>query len=291
MDIIDVFARLLFTLVNVRYTFITYGEPFICQKHVNFKGNGNQLVLLLAYTGSGLAMHIQEITEHFDLKRVVPFFQPIMDITQNTVWRFECLARLVTPCEQTFLPSEFLHLVERQQSVERLTETMFNRCAEYFRDINMAWNINISRVDMLNADFLNMLSDTLAGYPNPTRVSLEVTASEVLEDIEEFHRFALNCKSLKVGLFIDHFGAKTGNINSILGLPIDGVKVAGRLIKQIMENQQTFDFVEHLTHQANLKNIKVVAVHVEDKATLQCVKDLGIKYAQGFYFRHPQPDA
>lgn len=235
-------------------------------------------------------MHIKEVTEHFDLERVVPFFQPIMDISHDTVWRFECLARLVTPCEQTFLPSEFLYLVERQQSVKRLTETIFNRSANYFRDLNIAWNINISQQDMLNPELLDTLASALRDYPNPGRVSLELTASVVLENIDKFHEFASRCVELNIGIYIDHFGATPGNINSILNLPINGIKIAGGLITQIMDSQQTFEFVEHLTILAKERGISVVAVHVEDKATLERVKDLGIRYAQGFYFSMPEPN-
>ena len=57
-------------------------------------------------------MPIKEITEHFTLDRIVPFFQPIMDLQAGCVWRYECLARLISEQEDTFLPNEFLHLVE-----------------------------------------------------------------------------------------------------------------------------------------------------------------------------------
>ncbi len=235
-------------------------------------------------------MHLQEAVEHFDIDRVVPFFQPIMDLSHDTVWRFECLARLVTPCEQTFLPSEFLHLVEQQHSSEKLTATILMRSAEYFRNINAAWNINIGKEDMMTEDLLNLLADFLEDYPNPKRVSLELTAAVVLENQEKFESFAQRCQKLNIGIYIDHFGAAPGNINRILNLPIKGIKIAGKLITQLMENQQTFEFVEHLTQQATLRDIAVVAVHVEDKATADKVKDLGIRYAQGFYFKHPKPE-
>lgn len=234
-------------------------------------------------------MHITEVTEHFDIEKVVPFFQPIMDLENNRVWRFECLARLVTPNEQTFLPSDFLHIIERQQSVKLLTQTIFNRSAEYFRQINMGWNINISEQDMLCPSMLKNLEDCLTDYPNPSRVSLEITASVALNNLALFHDFARQCQQLNIGLYIDHFGATSGNINRILDLPISGIKVAGGLITQLMDDQPTFEFVEYLTQQAQQRHIAVVAVHIEDKATLQRVRDLGIRYAQGFFFSTPMP--
>lgn len=234
-------------------------------------------------------MHIKRVTDHFSLDRVVPFFQPIMDISQETVWRFECLARLVTPCEQTFIPSEFLHLIERQQTVAQLTETIFSRSANYFRDLNAAWSINITQQDMLNPFLFDTLSEALRDYPNPKRVGLELTASAVLDNIDEFKLFAAQCQELNIAIYIDNFGATSGNIKSILKLPIDGIKIAGRLISQLMDNHETFEFVEYFTQLAAAKNITVVAVHVENWATLEKLRELGIRYAQGYYFSEPKP--
>ena len=236
-------------------------------------------------------MHLQEAVEQFDIERVVPFFQPIMDLSHDTVWRFECLARLVTPCEQTFLPSDFLHLVERHHSTEQLTAIILNRSAEYFRNINAAWSINICKQDMLADDLLILLADYLVNYPNPNRISLEITASAVLENLQQFEQFANRCQAMNFGIYIDHFGAAPGNIKRILSLPINGIKIAGKLITQLVENQQTYDFVEYLTQQASKNSIAVVAVHVEDKATTELIKDLGIRYAQGFYFKPPKAEA
>ncbi|GAC16638.1 EAL domain-containing protein [Aliiglaciecola lipolytica] len=235
-------------------------------------------------------MHITEVTDHFNLDRIVPFFQPIMDVSHERVWRFECLARLVTPCEQTFLPSEFLHLVERPQSVALLTETILNRSAHYFRNLNVAWNINISQQDMLNPGLFEILAEAMHDYPNPNRLGLELTAAVVLENIEKFQTFANECQRLNIAIYIDHFGATPSNINSILNLPINGIKIAGELISQLMENQQTCDFVKHFTQLATDKKITVVAVHVEDRATLIKLTDLGIRYAQGYYYSEPKPD-
>jgi EAL domain-containing protein (putative c-di-GMP-specific phosphodiesterase class I) len=236
-------------------------------------------------------MRIKQVTESFSLDRVVPFFQPIMDIENNAVWRYECLARLVTLDEQTFLPSDFLYLVESQQSVELLTETIFNRSAEYFRNINVAWNINISLQDMLSPQLGKFLRDYLSNYPNPRRVSLELIASAVFSHPKEFKALLVTCRELNIGMFIDHFGATTDNIKGVLDLPVNGIKVAGSLINKLVNNKQSRDFVDHLTEQAGQKGIVVIAEHVEQQETLDILKKMGIRYAQGFYFSHPQANA
>ena len=52
-------------------------------------------------------MPIREISENFSIEDIVPYFQPIVDLNSQGVWRYECLARLITQGDKTFLPSEF----------------------------------------------------------------------------------------------------------------------------------------------------------------------------------------
>ena len=64
-------------------------------------------------------MPIREITDSYTLESIVPYFQPIVDIRSEIVWRYECLARLVTPEQRVFLPSDFLYLIERNNHIHR----------------------------------------------------------------------------------------------------------------------------------------------------------------------------
>ena len=95
-------------------------------------------------------MPIREVTDTFNLDDIVPYFQPIVDLGNQRVWRYECLARLITQNDKTFLPSEFLYLLERHNHVHQLTETMFCQSARYFEDVNIPWNINLNASDLSN---------------------------------------------------------------------------------------------------------------------------------------------
>ncbi|GAB3026633.1 EAL domain-containing protein [Bowmanella dokdonensis] len=233
-------------------------------------------------------MRIKQIAGAFDIERIVPYFQPIMDLEHHAVWSYECLARLVTDKEQTFLPSEFLYLVERGQCFGQLSQRIFHASAEYFRNNNMAWSINISQQDIVESKLVRFLTDFLPEYPNPGRITLELMAATAFNHRNEFKSFLQMCKTLNIRLFVDHFGAISSNIMTILELPIDGVKVDGALIKQMARSQETMDFVSHLQQLAEERDIAVIAEHIEDKSSLQAVRSLGIRYGQGFYFSKPQ---
>jgi EAL domain-containing protein (putative c-di-GMP-specific phosphodiesterase class I) len=236
-------------------------------------------------------MQVTEVTDSFNLDNVVPFFQPIMDLKNNVVWSYECLARLLTFDQNSFLPKEFLFLVERQQSVAQLTQTVFSRSARYFRDINMAWNINLSLADMTDSNTLKFLQSQLEDYPNPKRISIEITAQNALVDSAKFSQFAKICGALGINIVIDNFDQQECDFQAILSLPISAIKVSATLFDKATSDAATQDFVKGLISAAANNKIMVIAERIENQETLDVVKELGIKYAQGFYFSQPKAKA
>ncbi len=236
-------------------------------------------------------MQVTEVTDSFNLDSVVPFFQPIMDLKNNVVWSYECLARLLTLDQNIYLPTEFLFLVERQQSVAQLTQTVFSRSASYFRDINMAWNINLSLSDMTDSDTLKFLQSQLADYPNPKRVSFEITAQNALVESAKFSQFSEICDALGINIVIDNFVQQECDLQAILTLPISAMKVSATLFDQMASDVATEYFVKELISSAASNKIVVIAERIERQETLEVVKQLGIKYGQGFYFSQPKAKA
>ncbi len=235
-------------------------------------------------------MQVTEVKDKFDLDNIVPFFQPIMDLANDTVCGYECLARMLTLEQCSFLPTEFLFLVDRQESDPQVTQTIFSRSASYFRDLNLAWNINLSLADMTDPATLDFLRAQLAEYPNPQRISIEITAHTALTETLTFLRFAEFCHSLGVNIVIDNVTQQSTDLKSLLSLPVSAIKVSAKLLKQLNQDQSLTKFMQQLVEQAKNNNIELIAERIEKKASLQIAKELGIKYAQGFYFSEPKAE-
>lgn len=234
-------------------------------------------------------MHFQEVTDTFSLEQVVPFFQPIMDLSHDAVCRYECLARLVTPSQQTFHPTDVLQLAERQNAVSHLSETMLLRSAAYFRHRNIGWNINICAADMHNDGLLALARERLADYPVSTQVGFEITAAAILADPKAFEAFLQRCKQQGVAVFVDHFDAEQSDLLTLLDYPVDGVKLSGELIKQMPQSEEAFETVRTLNEKGCQSGIVMIAEHVESEETLRLAREAGLSWAQGFYFCQPSP--
>ncbi|MCU7554552.1 EAL domain-containing protein [Alteromonas sp. ASW11-19] len=234
-------------------------------------------------------MPIREVTEGVALDNIVPYFQPILDLQNQRVWRYECLARLITQSDKTFLPSEFLYLLERNNHVHELTETMFCQSAKYFEEVNMPWNINLDATDLANNTLTQKLMAHLANYPNAHRVSVEVSASTAMKNLRQLETFLDRSLHSGLGVFIDNVGNSPGNIKTLLNLPIRGIKLAGGLIRHYGAHSEVREFVDNVLTLSHERSISVVAEHIETEAELEQVRQLPIRYAQGYLFSRPAP--
>lgn len=234
-------------------------------------------------------MPIREITESYALESIVPYFQPIVDIHAETVWRYECLARLITPEQKVFLPCDFLYLIERNNHIQQLAETMFCKSAVYFAESNVPWNFNLNAEDLQNDNLVNSLITQLANYPNPSRVSVEISADAALNHHKDLQRFIDKSIHSGMGVFIDNLGKHSGNIKKLLNLPIRGIKLDGGLLRRLETHAEVEDFILSVCEIAYEKHISIVAEHIEDVDTLERLRNLPIQYAQGYVFSEPAP--
>ena len=59
------------------------------------------------------------------------------------------------------------------------------------------------------------------------------------------------------------------------------------LLKNIHIHKNSRLIVESIVHMAKLFNYEVIAEYVHNKEVLDILKELGIKYSQGYYFSAP----
>jgi EAL domain-containing protein (putative c-di-GMP-specific phosphodiesterase class I) len=235
-------------------------------------------------------MQVAHVNSDFSLDRVVPFFQPIIDIRNQVVWRYECLARFINVEQQSFIPTELLYLIERRHSKANLTHTIFNCSANYFRHINMAWSINLSLQDMLDAELALFMRTHLEDYPNPKRISIEVATKNALDNQALFKEFAVLSRSLNLGITLDHFNPMSSDLNQILTLPVDAIKVS---VRDMTKTLQLGDIARELKiffAQANESNIVLIAEHIETSEELELIQQVGFQFAQGFYLSLPKAE-
>jgi EAL domain-containing protein (putative c-di-GMP-specific phosphodiesterase class I) len=87
---------------------------------------------------------------------------------------------------------------------------------------------------------------------------------------------------------VDDYGTGFSSLEHLLKLNIDILKIDGSLI-QSLPQPHAMAIVQSVVFFAKQLNITTVAEFVSRADLLECVTDLQIDYAQGFYIGQPQP--
>ncbi|MDN3378280.1 MULTISPECIES: GGDEF domain-containing protein [unclassified Pseudoalteromonas] len=231
----------------------------------------------------------KDVREAFENNRIVPYFQPVYDYENNSIIQYECLARMITCHGEILLPDAFLNVVNRSRMDGMLTRTMLNQCFERFRKTSICWSINITAQDMLDPSLTEFLADELKRYPQPSNITLELLETEAIANFSEVKTFISMVKQRGVKVIIDDFGTGYSNISNVLKLDVDGIKLDGSLIRQIINDQDIYLYIEHIASFAKQLNLHVIAECVESKPIVNALIKAKVNLMQGHYFACAAP--
>lgn len=222
-----------------------------------------------------------QVEVEFKMERVVPYFQPIMNLQNNRVWRYECLARLLGDKEHIFLPSEFLTIVERENWNAELTHHIYEQSRRYCVHRNMPWSINLSESDLKDESLVAWL---IYAHENTstTLFGIEISHAALQNYLPVISHLREKCPNLAI--IIDDVSSNNAALEQALTLKIQAVKLSGALINSLTIDKQ---LLADLVKLCKKNKTKLVAEHIENKLTLAFVLSMGIEYGQGFYLSSP----
>ena len=88
-------------------------------------------------------------------------------------------------------------------------------------------------------------------------------------------------------LALDDFGSGYSSFLYLAELPVDYIKIEGWMVNRINQDKRIRQLVETLVNTAQKFKILTVAECVEDPQTAQVLCDIGVDWAQGYYFARP----
>ncbi len=124
---------------------------------------------------------------------------------------------------------------------------------------------------------------------DPSRLMLEITESEVMDDIVLALGVLERLSSLGVRSSVDDFGTGYSSLSYLRQLPIDEIKIDRSFVGTMAVNQSDFVIVRSIIELGHNLDLDVVAEGVEDEWTLDSLRALGCDQAQGYFFARPVP--
>ena len=193
-------------------------------------------------------------------------------------------------------PSDFIPLAEYLGLINPIGEHVLyeavKRC-KYWNDCghpDYKVNVNISVIQLLQPDFVARVKQVLDRVKiNPKNVTLEVTESLAINDMERMKKVLGNLKALGVRVALDDFGTGYSSLNHIRQMPIDVIKIDRCFIKPLTEDEFAGAFVKMVSELAKTIGVQVCVEGVEQRNQLEVLKDMQVDMIQGYYYGKPMP--
>lgn len=253
-------------------------------------------VLLKRHVEMEWVLRINEAIEHNDF---VLYCQGIFPLQNKELPPFyEILIRKRDEHGGIIPPAEFLPSAERYHLMTKIDRWViqhaFMALQPLFKtqghDSPFIVSINLSGTSLGDAQLLPYIQNCFDTYEiPPTKVCFEVTETSAIINIDNTIKLIHELQKRGTRFMLDDFGSGMSSFTYLKHLPVDFLKMDGAYVKEITSNKVDLAMAKAIQSVAQSMDILTIAEYVEDQATLDCLKDMGVAFAQGFYLNKPMP--
>ena len=225
-------------------------------------------------------------------KRIVPYFQPIMNVKDRTISAYEVLTRILI--DGRVIPAaDFIEAAENMGAIGKIDYQLIEQAFIIVKERNYQGTLflNLSPKAMVINDFMPTVRALFRDYGiKPGDMVFEITERDTVRNIRLFERFVHTLKDEGFRFAIDDFGAGYSSFQYLKSFPIDYLKVDGEFIRSMVGDRTLErEIVTSIAALADRIKIKTIAEYVESEAILGEVASAGIHFAQGYYIQRPSP--
>ena len=229
---------------------------------------------------------INTLKKAIDNDKILPLFQPIYNLSSNSVEKYECLARIEDEHGYLLSPAVFLQVAKRTKLYSHISRSMIRKSFEFFRESRYDFSINLSIQDILDRNTVEFIKSELEAFEDSKRVIFEITENEEIRNYDTIKAFINTVKAYGVKIAIDDFGSGYANFGHLLELEADYIKIDASLIKKINDRYSRV-LIEGIVDFSKRLNMMTIAEHVETKETVDILRKIGVDCIQGYYIGKP----
>lgn len=221
-------------------------------------------------------------------RAVVPHFQPIVTLEEQTLVAYELLAR--SGVEGLHNPAVMFGAAERLGQQAVLSELMREEGLKVARDSKAAdktFFLNTHPDEVITDRLVESLTDLRNTYPELS-VTVEIHEAAITAP-ESMQQFRECLKQLDMQLSYDDFGAGQGRLLELTEVPPDVLKFDMQLIRGIdSASAGRQELLRSLVRIAKDSGATTLAEGVETEAEHATCLEMGFELGQGFLYGRPQ---
>jgi diguanylate cyclase (GGDEF)-like protein len=230
-------------------------------------------------------LHRETLKEMIDSDKLVCYYQPIRSLHTHKLHHYEALLR-IKDGKNILFPDTILPDLENSHLYSVLTKRIIEFNVEKLReDSKIKIAINLSADDLINDSILSLLAQN---SDLSERLFIEILENKSI-DYSKVEHSIQRLKMFGYKICIDDFGAGYSNINHLLNLSIDFLKIDGSIIKEINHDKRAYSIVKTFALFCQQNNIEMIAEFIDTQDVVDTLKGFGVEYGQGWYFSKALP--
>jgi diguanylate cyclase (GGDEF)-like protein len=234
-----------------------------------------------------------DLREALDGDQFFLAYQPTIDLGAMSPTGVEALIRWRHPSRGVLLPETFIPLLEETGLIAEVGRWVLEqachqgaawRAAGY--PIAMAVNVSGRQLDTdrITTDIEAALA---ASGLEPAALTIEVTETSLMRNVEETARRLAAIKALGVRIAIDDFGTGYSSLAHLQRFPVDALKIDRSFIAGLEGNGEGETLIHSLVQLGKALSIETFAEGIEGHRELTLLREQECDSGQGFLFARP----
>lgn len=252
----------------------------------------------------GILWMAQAVKNAVREERIQLASQPIVDLATGEIVADEALARMVMPDGSVLAANEFIDTAEGlglMVEIDRqITRQAMARCtnllAQGQKRPNFAHFVNLSpqflaRKNLVMETLMNAQSYCMScgvEMPQVKPIVFEITERQFLGNLDSLEADLQPLLDFGFRLALDDFGSGYSSFLYLARLPISFLKIEGWMVANMRKDRKTAAIIESLARFCRDQGITTVAEWVEDEETARLLREMGVDWAQGWYYGRPE---
>ena len=237
-----------------------------------------------------------ELRTAVELEQFELHYQPIVRLADRQLVGFEALIRWQHPDKGLMPPSDFIPLAESTGLIVPIGWWVLRKACEQmviWQQQHSESNLMFISVNVAGKQFSQPYAGDIIAQIlqqtglNPRCLKLEITESEIIENINIVRQSATQLKELGVQLSMDDFGTGYSSLGYLHCLPVDTLKIDRSFIENIEVDLHQLELVKAIIKLAEVFNLDIVAEGIEREKQSARLLDLDCEYGQGYLFSKP----
>ncbi len=232
---------------------------------------------------------LQEIILHDQL---TPVYQPIVQLESADISGYEALirgprdSRMETPIALFSCADE----VDLTFELDRACFRAALRSALGLEPIHRLF-VNLLPMSFYDSSFIEKEVTQLleSASLTPANVVFEISERLAIDNFSSFRQALASYTAMGFGVAIDDVGTRHSNLETVMALRPHFIKISDVLTRGVSTSGIKREMLSSLQRIAEAIDAVVVAEGIETAEDLEVLRELGVRYGQGYYLARPGP--